>query len=79
MKTVSLKMDESIYIETEKILSLMKKSRNRYINDAVDYYNKLQKKIILESRLRKESELVKSESLAVLKEFEESGYADQAI
>lgn len=75
MKTVSLKIEESIFGETEKILALMKKPRNRYINEAIEHYNKLQKRMILERKLRKESELVKSESLSVLKEFEELGYA----
>ncbi len=76
MKTVSLKIDESIFGETEKILALMKKPRNRYINEAIEYYNKLQKRIILEDKLRKESELVKEDSLSILNEFEELGYAD---
>lgn len=76
MKTVSLKIDESIFDETEKILALMKKPRNRYINEALEYYNRIQKRAILEKKLKKESELVKSDSLAVLKEFEELGYAD---
>lgn len=76
MKTVSLKIDESIFDETEKILSLIKKPRNRYINDAIEYYNKLQKRMILEKKLKKESEIVRADSLAVLKEFEELGYAD---
>ncbi|MFZ4462654.1 MAG: hypothetical protein ACOYN5_02330 [Bacteroidales bacterium] len=79
MKTVSLKIDETIFGETEKILSLMKKPRNRYFNEAIDYYNRLQKRLILEKKLRKESELVKSDSLAVLKEFEDISYADQTI
>lgn len=76
MKTVSLKIDESIFDETEKILALMKKPRNRYINEAIEYYNKLQKRMILETKLKKESELIGKDSLAVLKEFEELGYAD---
>lgn len=76
MKTVSLKIDESIFDETEKILTLMKKPRNRYINEAIEYYNKVQTKMILETKLKKESELVGSESLAVLKEFEELEDAD---
>jgi hypothetical protein len=41
MKTVSLKIDDSIFGETEKILNRIKKPRNRYINEAIDYYNKL--------------------------------------
>jgi hypothetical protein len=76
MKTVSLKIDESIFGETEKILAIMKKPRNRYINEAIEYYNKVQKRMILEKKLRKESEIVKSDSIEVLKEFEELGYAD---
>lgn len=76
MKTVSLKIDDSIFGETEKILSRIKKPRNRYINEALDYYNKVQRKKILEKKLRKESELVKSDSMSVLKDFEEIDYAD---
>jgi hypothetical protein len=76
MKTVSLKIDESIFVETEKILASMKKPRNRYINEAIDYYNRVQKRLILEKKLKNESYLVKNDSLAVLKEFEELGYAD---
>jgi hypothetical protein len=69
-----------IFGETEKILAEMKKKpRNRYINEAIEYYNRLQKRMILEKKLRKESELVRSESLIVLKEFEELGYAGQTI
>jgi len=76
MKNVSLKIDESIFRETEKILALIKKPRNRYINEAIEYYNKHQKRMILEEKFRKESELVKSDSLSILKEFEQLGYAD---
>lgn len=76
MKTVSLKIDDSIFGETEKILAGIKKSRNRYINEAIEYYNKVQKKQILEKKLRKESGLVKADSMDVLKDFEEIDYAD---
>ena len=76
MKTVSLKIDDSIFGETEKILSRIKKTRNRYINDALDYYNRHQRRIILEKRLKNESEMVREESLSVLNEFERIDYAD---
>lgn len=76
MKTVSLKIDESIFGETEKILALIKKPRNRYINEAIDFYNKIQRKQILEKKLEKESALVKADSMSVLKDFEEIDYAD---
>jgi len=75
MKTISLKIDDSIFGETEKILSGMKKPRNRYINEALDYYNQLQKRLIIEKRLKNESELVKMDSMSVLKDFEEIDYA----
>lgn len=76
MKTVSLKIDDSIFGETEKILSRISMPRNRYINEAIDYYNKVQKRQILEIRLKAESELVKKESMNILDVFEKIDYAD---
>ncbi|WP_396212051.1 hypothetical protein [Flavobacterium sp.] len=76
MKTVSLKIDDSIFGETEKILSRISVSRNRYINEAIENYNKIQKRIILEKKLLAESELVKNESISVVNEFEKIDYAD---
>ena len=76
MKTVSLKIDDSIFGETEKILSRIKKPRNRYINEAIDFYNKIQRKQILEKKLKNESDLVKSDSMYVLKEFEDIDYGN---
>jgi len=76
MKTVSLKIDDSIFEETEKILSRIKKPRNRYINKALEYYNRIQKRMILEKKLKKESELVEKDSISILKEFEDIDYAD---
>ncbi len=76
MKNISLKLDDSVFGETEKILSKIKKPRNRYINEALEFYNRFQKRLILERRLKKESYLVKSDSLNILKEFENIDYAD---
>ena len=76
MKNISLKLDDSIFGETEKILSKIKKPRNRYINEALSFYNRIQKRLILEKRLKIESNLVKSNSLEVLEEFENIDYAD---
>jgi len=75
MKTVSLKIDDSIFGETEKILARIKKPRNRYINEAIDHYNKLQYMQLLEIKLKKESDLVKEESMKVLNDFEKIDYA----
>ena len=70
MKTLSLKLDETIYEETEKLLEKIKKPRNRYINEALHYYNQIQKKKIISDQLMKESKLVSDESMNVLNEFE---------
>lgn len=76
MKTVSLKIDDAIFGETEKILSTIKKPRNRYINEAIEVYNKIQKRKILEKKIGIESFLVRDESMAVLKEFEAIDHVD---
>jgi hypothetical protein len=70
MKTLSLKLDDNIFNETEDVLIKVKKSRNRYINEAVDYYNRINKRNLIARKLAKESRLIKKESLAVLSEFE---------
>ena len=70
MKTLSLKLDEIVYEETEQLLKKIKKPRNRYINEALQYYNQLQKKKIISEQLVKESKLVSDESMNVLNEFE---------
>lgn len=76
MKTLSLKIDNSVFIETEEILSKIKKPRNRYFNEAIDYYNQIQKRAILEKKLKKESDIVKEDSLGILKDFEAIDYVD---
>jgi len=76
MKTVSLNIDDSIFGETEKILSQIKIPRNRYINDALNYYNRIQRRQILEKRLKVESGLVRNDSINTLKDFERIDYAD---
>ena len=68
MKNLSLKMDDIVFRETEKILTKINKNRNRYINEAVEFYNLLQKRKILSRQLQKESKLVQEESMKVLAE-----------
>ena len=70
MKTLSLKLDDNIFDETEDLLIKVKKSRNRYINEAVDFYNRINKRNLIARKLTKESKVVKKESLLVLSEFE---------
>jgi len=74
MKRISLKIDHSIFDETETILDSIKKPRNRYINEALAFYNNLNKKGLLAKKLKAESKLVADNSLDVLKEFENFDY-----
>ena len=76
MKTLSLKLDDDIFGETEKIRAEFNKPRNRYINEAIAHFNKLQRKIILEKQLQQESLLVREDSMSVLKEFESIDLVD---
>lgn len=70
MKTISLKLDDEISRETEEVLSVLKKARNRYINEAINHYNKIHKRKQIEAQLKIESRNVRDSSLEVLKEFE---------
>jgi len=79
MKTLSLKLDDRIFEAAEKILSKSQKNRNRYINEAVDLYNRLHLRKQLASQLRKESGLVSKDSLIVLAEFEKFQDEGQSV
>lgn len=70
MKTLSLKLDEILFQQTENILSQLNKPRNRYINEALAYYNKVQNRKLIEKKLAFESNLVGDESMKILGEFE---------
>jgi DNA-binding protein len=70
MKNLSLKMDDDIYLETERITSLIKKARNRYINEAVDLYNQFNRRKLLKKQLAKESALTAPDAMEALQEFE---------
>lgn len=70
MKTLSLKLDDVVFEETEQLLEKIKKPRNRYINEALQYYNRIQKRKIISQLLVLESKLVSEESMNVLNEFE---------
>jgi len=63
-------MDEKTFLETERILLKVRKNRNRYINEAVSFYNFLQKRKLLAKQLQKESKLVREESMKILADFE---------
>ena len=74
MKTISLKIDEVIFDETETILESLNKPRNRYINEAIEFYNKVNRKTLLAKKLKLESKLVAENSMNVLRDFEGIDY-----
>jgi len=71
MKTLSLKLDDDVFQETEEVIGALEKPRNRYINEALQYYNRVQKRKLLSKQLAFESKLVSEESMKVLAEFDE--------
>lgn len=79
MKSIALKLDDKVFCDTEDILTKLNKPRNRYINEAVDYYNQVHRRDLLAEKLRSESAKVSQESMSVLKEFEEIDYDGGAI
>jgi metal-responsive CopG/Arc/MetJ family transcriptional regulator len=70
MKNISLKLEDDIFQETEKIVTKVKKTRNRYINEAVEFYNRLHRRRLLSKQLSKESKIVSKDSMEILAEFE---------
>jgi len=70
MKTLSLKLDDTVFEEVEYIIKKRNIARNRYINEALDFYNSYQKRQILAKKLAYEAELVKEESMNVLRDFD---------
>jgi hypothetical protein len=77
MKNRSLKLDDAVFQETEAIVEKLGINQNRYINEAVQYYNQIQKRKLLAGQLKKESRFVRKESMMVLAEFERLEWTDQ--
>lgn len=70
MKTLSLKLDDTIFEETEKVVAELNLARNRYINEALNLYNQFNKRRVLRKKLNNESKLVTQSSAEILAEFE---------
>jgi predicted transcriptional regulator len=79
MKSLSLKLDENVFKETEEITSVLKCTRNRYINDALTLYNKYNKREILKKKLLRESGMAKQDSMEILEIFEQLDDRNEAI
>lgn len=79
MKTLSLKLDDEIFKEAEKITARLKRPRNRYINEAVLLYNRYNSRRLLKKQLHKESKATHTDSMQVLNEFEKLLHEDKAV
>jgi hypothetical protein len=71
MKMLSLKLDDDIFLDTEKITKKLKCSRNRYINDALKLYNEFNERNLLRQQLANESKLTRNAGMEILEEFED--------
>ncbi len=71
MKTLSLKLDEELFEETEKLIKQKGVPRNRYINQALDFYNRFQKRKELAGAFKRASGLVRNSTLEINNEFDQ--------
>lgn len=69
-KALSLKLDESTYLKAEKIRKRLKLPRNTYIRKAVNHYNSLYARKLLEREYREASRRLGAAHLEYLKETE---------
>lgn len=70
-KALSLKIRDEIFTEVEEMIHKLNTPRNAYINSALDYFNRLNRRRLLKEAYLKESKLVKENSLEILEEFEQ--------
>lgn len=70
MKTLSLKLDNSVFKETEEILKEKGIARNRYINEALDFYNRYYQRKKLANEFKKASNLVRENSMEINAAFD---------
>jgi hypothetical protein len=69
-KVLSLKIKGEIFEDAESITKELKMPRNAYINDALDFYNRLHRRKRLRKKLHRESLLTRKSSMEVLEELE---------
>lgn len=70
MKTLSLKLRDDVFREAERVVHSLRIPRNAYINQALEFYNRLHRRKQLRMRLHQESKLVREESMKTLELME---------
>lgn len=71
MKRLTISLEEAIFEETEGILKEKGVPRNRYINEALEFYNRYQKRKKLAKAFAKASAMVRDSSMEVNAEFDQ--------
>ena len=71
-KAISLKIEDQIFDKTEELISELKISRNKYINDSLENYNRMEEMEKVNALLVKASILVRDNSIEVMQDFEGS-------
>lgn len=59
MKSILLKLDDSLFEETDRQVKAQKTSRSNYIKTAIEQYNKWLKRKAVEDQLEREALLLK--------------------
>jgi hypothetical protein len=70
MVNLSLKLDEEVFSEVERNLKLLKISRNAYINEALNFFNKLNKKKEIRQLIKEDIKKLGNADMEVLNDFE---------
>jgi hypothetical protein len=70
LKILSLKLDDTVFEETEGILKEKGIPRNRFINEALGFYNRYHKRKKLAKAFAKACQLVRDSSMEVNAEFD---------
>ena len=70
MKVLSLKLREDVFDEVQSVVKKIHIPRNAYINQALLFFNKLNKRKLFRKKLGQESLAVRTVSLEVLGEME---------
>lgn len=70
MKVLSLKLDDDVFEETERMVANLNLARNRYINEVLALYNKYNRRKMLKAQLAHEAKLANKNSMDILGEFE---------
>ena len=70
MERWTIKLNDSVFEETEHILKEKGIPRNRYINEALDFYNRYHRWKKLAKSFAKASQLVRDSTMEVIAEFD---------